>query len=418
MTSKSNILIAYHYLIPWGGVEKHILELADFLQFGLNEKTYVLSLYPDKTLEEIMPPGGYKKLPYENLYKEYINLSKKNNIFLIKLPTILLKTKYLRNINTVIIIFILYRKILSMIKQNNINVIYSCEPIAILATYLFSILHSRLRRQIRLVASIHSAWTLYLFSLLDGLSPWTFKSVVRKAIARHILKNYDAIIVSTIDTTVFRWLYELLPSSVYFVPNWIDTNRFSPRDLRNDYSKIVMLYNARFVEIKNPLAVVIAFLYLKNKIPGLKLIMIGEGRLKDAILRLIKKLNIENDLVLLSPIPSYSDAYPQIYTNADVFVLVPFHTGFSITALEALASGLPVVYSDVDGIPTDLRRYIISVKGSNNIAELIKAIKFAIDNLHYYKSHARDVVVNIKNRYEKYRVLSRLAQIIIGIRDK
>ena len=404
MISKSNILIVYHYLIPWGGVEKHILELADFLQFRLNKKTYILSLYPDKTLEEIMPPEGYNKLPYENLYKEYINLSKKYKVILLKLPTILLKTKYLRNVNTIIIIFILYRKILSIVKQNNINIIYSCEPIAIIATYLFSILHSRLRRQIRLVASIHS--------------PWTFKSVVRKAIARHILKNYDTIIVSTIDTTVFRRLYELLPDRVYFVPNWIDINRFSPPDLRNDYSKIIILYNARFVEIKNPLPVVIAFLYLKNKIPGLKLIMIGEGRLKDVILRLTRKLNIENDVVLLKPIPSYSDAYPQIYTNADVFILVPFHTGFSITALEALASGLPVIYSDVDGIPPDLRRYIISVKGSNNIDQLIKAIKFVIDNLHYYKSHAKDALVNIKNRYEKYRVLPWLAQIIISIRDK
>jgi glycosyltransferase involved in cell wall biosynthesis len=404
MASKSNILIVYHYLIPWGGVEKHILELTDFLQFRLKMKTYILSLYPDETLDEIMPPEGYKKLPYEKIYKEYVNLSKKYNIILLKIPSTLLKIKYLRNIVTIIIIFILYRKILSIIKENNINIIYSCEPISIIATYLFSILHRRLRRQIRLVASIHSSWA--------------FKSDVRKAIARHLLKNYDAIVVPTIDTTTFKRLYELLPSRVYFVPNWIDTNRFRPSELRNDSSKIVLLYNARFVEIKNPFAVVMAFLFLKNKIPGLKLIMIGEGRLKDVILRLIRKLNIENDVVLLNSIPSYSDIYPQIYTSADIFVLVPFHTGFSITALEALASGLPVIYSDVDGIPPDLRRYIISVKGYNNTDELIRAIKFVVDNLYHYKLYARDAILYIKNRYEKYRVLSRLAQIIIGIRDK
>ena len=405
MISKSNILIVYHYLIPWGGVEKHILELADFLQFRLKMKTYILSLYPDKTLEEVMPPEGYKDLPYENIYKEYNNISRKYNIFLLKLPSILLKIKYLRNVITIIIIFLLYRNILSIIKKNNINIIYSCEPIPIIATYLFSILHRRLRRRIRLVASIHSSWA--------------FKSIFRKAIARRILKNYDAIIVSTIDTTAFKQLHELLPDRVYFVPNWIDTNRFRPSGLRNDSSnKVVLLYNARFVESKNPLAVVIAFASLKHKIPGIKLIMIGKGRLRDVILRLIRKLNIENDVVILDPIPSYSDIYPEIYTNADIFVLVPFHTGFSITALEALASGLPLIYSDVDGIPPDLRRYIILVKGYNNIDELIRAIKFVVDNLHHYKSYARDAVLYIKNRYEKYRVLSRLAQIIIGIRDK
>jgi len=404
MISKSNILIVYHYLIPWGGVEKHILELADFLQFRLKMKTYILSLYPDKTLEEVMPPEGYKDLPYENIYKEYNYISRKYNIFLLKLPSILLKIKYLRNVITIIIIFLLYRNILSIIKKNNINIIYSCEPIPIIATYLFSILHRRLRRRIRLVASIHSSWA--------------FKSIFRKAIARRILKNYDAIIVSTIDTTVFKGLHELLLDRVYFVPNWIDTNRFRPSGLRNDSSKVVLLYNARFVESKNPLAVVIAFASLKHKIPGIKLIMIGKGRLRDVILRLIRKLNIENDVVILDPIPSYSDIYPEIYTNADIFVLVPFHTGFSITALEALASGLPLIYSDVDGIPPDLRRYIISVKGYNNIDELIRAIKFVVDNLHHYKSYARDAVLYIKNRYEKYRVLSRLAQIIIGIRDK
>jgi len=404
MISKSNILIVYHYLIPWGGVEKHILELADFLQIRLKMKTYILSLYPDKTLEEVMPPEGYKDLPYEKIYKEYKNISKKYAIFLIKLPSILLKIKYLRNVITIIIIFLLYRNILSIIKKYNINIIYSCEPIPIIATYLFSILHRRLRRRIRLVASIHSSWA--------------FKSILRKAIARLILKNYDAVIVSTIDTTAFKRLHELLPDRVYFVPNWIDTNRFRPSGRRNDSSKVVLLYNARFVESKNPLAVVIAFASLKHKIPGIKLIMIGKGRLRDIILRLIRKLNIENDVVILDPIPSYNDIYPEIYTHADIFVLVPFHTGFSITALEALASGLPVIYSDVDGIPPDLRRLIISVKGYNNIDELIRTMEFVVNNLHHYKSYARDAVLYIKSRYEKYRVLPWLAQIIISIRDK
>jgi glycosyltransferase involved in cell wall biosynthesis len=404
MTRKSNILVVYHYLIPWGGVEKHILELADFLQIKLKMETYILSLYPDKTLEDVMPPEGFKDLPYENIYKEYKNISRKYNIFFTKLPSVLLKFKYLRNIITIIVIFLLYRNILSIIKKYNINVIYSCEPIPIIATYLFSILHRRLRRGIRLVASIHSSWT--------------FKSILRKAIARHILKNYDAIIVSTIDTTAFKRLHELLPDRVYFIPNWIDTNRFRPSGLRNDSSKVVLLYNARFVESKNPLAVVIAFALLKRKIPGIKLIMIGKGSLRDVILRLIKKINIENDVVLVDPIPSYNDLYPEIYTHADIFVLVPFHTGLSITALEALASGLPVIYSDVDGIPPDLRGFIISVKDYNNIDELIRTIEFVVNNLLHFKSYARKVVPYIKNRYEKYKVLPRLAQIIIGIRDK
>jgi hypothetical protein len=65
------ILFVYPYLISWGGVEKHILELAQaLLQRGIF--SIILSFSIDKKTFTVIPPAGYKKEDAEDIKRRSI----------------------------------------------------------------------------------------------------------------------------------------------------------------------------------------------------------------------------------------------------------------------------------------------------------------------------------------------------------
>ena len=409
-----NILLVYQYMFPWGGVEKHMLELADYLKDIYHQNVFILTFKIDRTLLEVLPPEGYKRASNIRLnYKDLI----KYNIYAIKLPKHLRILKFLGHFMTTLVLsVILYRTLIYLIKHKNINVIYSCEPLAILAASFISIFNRNLRKEVKLLASIHSSWS--------------FKSSLRRAMASKLLRRFDKVVVSTIDITSFKRIREITGSKCHFIPNWIDTERFSPRHhLRNEIRKllnlcsndIIILYNARLVPIKNPINVLLAFKQLKNKEieitngkHSFKLIVIGTGEFRHIITSLVYKLGLEKDVFLLNPIPYFDDKYPLIYNIADIFALVPKHTGFSITALEALASGLPVVYSCVGGVPQDIRNKIICANPDDPrdiMQKMLLAYRYTRQS-----NILMDIVTLIRRRYDKALVLHRLANIMMNDR--
>jgi len=409
-----NILIVYQYMFPWGGVEKHMLELADHLKDIYHHNVFILTFKTDQTLLEVLPPEGYKRISNIQLnYKDLI----KYNIYVTKLPKHLRILKLLGQFMTTLVLSVtLYRALIYLIKHKNIDVIYSCEPLAILATSFISIFNRNLRKDLKLLASIHSSWS--------------FKSSLRRAIASKLLRRFDKVVVSTIDTTSYKRIREIAGSKCHFIPNWTDTERFKLRHhLRNETRKllnlssgdIVILYNARLVPIKNPINVLLAFKQLKNREieiandkHSFKLIIIGTGELRHIITSLVHKLGLEKDVIILNSIPYFDDKYPLIYNIADIFVLVPKHTGFSITALEALASGLPVVYSCAAGVPQDIRNKIICAK-SDDPRDIMQKMLLA----YRYTRQSNilmDIVTLVKRRYDKALVLHRLASIMMNDR--
>jgi glycosyltransferase involved in cell wall biosynthesis len=397
-------------MFPWGGVEKHIFELADYLKDVCHHNVFILTFKVDQTLLEVLPPEGYKKA--SNIQLDYKDLIK-YNVYLIRLPKHLRILKFLGQItSTSILSIVLYRALVYLIRRKNIDIIYSCEPLAILATSFISFFNRNLRKNIGLIASIHSSWS--------------FKSSLRRALASKSLRRFDKIVVSTIDITTYKRIREIVESKCHFIPNWIDIERFKPQPhLRNEARKllnlspsdIVILYNARLVPSKNPINVILAFKLLKNKEieitngkRSFKLVMIGAGELKHIVSFLACKLGLEKEVIILDSIPYFDYRYPYIYNIADIFVLVPKHTGFSITALEALASGLPVVYSSVTGVPQDIKNKIICADPDdpNNIMQkILLAYRYARqDNM------LMDAVTLVRRRYSKAFVLHRLANVV------
>lgn len=95
-----------------------------------------------------------------------------------------------------------------------------------------------------------------------------------------------------------------------------------------------------------------AFQKLKMDFPNVKLLKIGNPHLYGArnyILRLIKELNLEKDVIFVGYVPE--EQLPLWYNTADISVYPCLYAGFGLPPLEAMACGTPVITSNTTSIP-------------------------------------------------------------------
>lgn len=82
-------------------------------------------------------------------------------------------------------------------------------------------------------------------------------------------------------------------------------------------------------------------------IPHIKLIVVGEGGVREDLEGYAKELNIEKSIVFLGHRPDVQ----KLLSGLDVFVLPSLREGLPMALLEAMSAGLPVVTSHVGAIP-------------------------------------------------------------------
>jgi glycosyltransferase involved in cell wall biosynthesis len=79
---------------------------------------------------------------------------------------------------------------------------------------------------------------------------------------------------------------------------------------------------------------------------GCKLVLVGmKGWMYDDIFKTIHECTLEEDSILTGYVDD--EDLPSIYQGAELFIFPSFYEGFGIPLLEAMASSIPVVASDI-----------------------------------------------------------------------
>ncbi len=84
---------------------------------------------------------------------------------------------------------------------------------------------------------------------------------------------------------------------------------------------------------------------IRSVIPGIRAIVVGDGELRQEIQRQIDRGGLEESIRLLG----WRRDVPAIMAAMDAFVLMSAHEGFPLVVLEAMAAGVPVVSTRVNG---------------------------------------------------------------------
>jgi phosphatidylinositol alpha-mannosyltransferase len=134
------------------------------------------------------------------------------------------------------------------------------------------------------------------------------------------------------------------------IPNGIDVSVFHPghppiRHLRDD--RVNILFVGRLEKRKGLGYLLRGYEFMKSRVPNTRLIVVGDGPLRNSVESYISRHRLQ-DVVMAGYVPDF--VLPRYYCSADIFCAPA--TGaesFGIVLLEAMASGLPVVATEIDG---------------------------------------------------------------------
>jgi phosphatidylinositol alpha-mannosyltransferase len=214
---------------------------------------------------------------------------------------------------------------------------------------------------------------------------FTFHSTFEYSVFFNIFKGYLNNYFKHIDgkiavsMTARDSIARYLPGDYRIIPNGVDNSRFTPGDPHyKSFNEI--LFVGRIEPRKGLQFLIDAFPKVKKEIPEAKLTIAGGGYKK---IKLNIPLEVKDSIKFLNFVAPKD--LPQIFRRASLFIS-PAITGesFGIVLLEAMASGTPVIASDIPGYrcviedekngllvppgnPAGIARTIIRVLNDNNL---------------------------------------------------
>lgn len=181
-------------------------------------------------------------------------------------------------------------------------------------------------------------------------APERLFSIYLKTLGRWTFNQADVVFCYTdIDKERVRDLG--VSSRIEVISNGIDMERFTPEGPESDLIDAdgpVVLFVGRFADGKRPWLAVEAFDEVLEEYPDAELYLCGKGGLREELEAQVSELGIEESVTFLGHVPY--DEMPKVYRNGDVLVLPSRAEGVPRTVLEAMASGTPVVTSQLEQI--------------------------------------------------------------------
>jgi glycosyltransferase involved in cell wall biosynthesis len=218
-------------------------------------------------------------------------------------------------------------------------------------------------------------------AVAHGIEAWDIKNpLIKKA-----LKNADRILaVSHYTRDKLLSEQHLDPTKVVVLPNTFDSKRFNiaskPQYLLEKYNlrpkQPVILTVARLAEVeryKGYDRVFEALPKIRESIPDIHYVLVGEGNDRPRVERLIVKLGLQDCVTLAGFVP---DKHLCDYYNlCDIFAMPSKKEGFGIVYLEAMACGKPCLGGNQDGaIDALCHGELGALVDPNNVEEIAQTL--------------------------------------------
>jgi L-malate glycosyltransferase len=171
-----------------------------------------------------------------------------------------------------------------------------------------------------------------------------------------------------------------IEKNIEVIHNFVDVQRFSRKPI-DAFRKVIapegeriLLHASNFRKIKRVEDVVLIFNEVKKEIPS-KLLFVGDGPERATAEELSRKLGICDDIRFVGKQEQMED----ILAIADLFLLTSEYESFGLAALEAMASGVPVISTNAGGLPEIMIQGVTGYMG--NVGDVDTMSKQAIDIL-------------------------------------
>lgn len=157
------------------------------------------------------------------------------------------------------------------------------------------------------------------------------------------------------------------------IPNFCDLTRFQYRVRDPIRPRLISTRNLE--RIYNVACTLRAFAVIQARFPDASLVLVGDGSAKPALLALVRGLGVRH-VTFAGAVPN--SEIPRLYDSADIYVQTPLVDNMPGSLVEAFACGLPVVATDVGGVPAMLEHGIHGLLAPSNDHDRIAANVFAM----------------------------------------
>jgi glycosyltransferase involved in cell wall biosynthesis len=227
---------------------------------------------------------------------------------------------------------------------------------------------SRVRKLVRHIAPdilhAHHATSYGLVGAISGYHPYIIsswgsdviwsprQSFLFDIMLRHNLRRADAVTATSRMLAKATATFCPPGTKVHVIPFGVDINFFTPSPRTCQDRSAIIVGTVKTLRPRYGIReLILAFQRIADAFPTARLIVVGGGDQHTELQTLIVNLDLENRITLTGQV-SHKDV-PEYLRGFDIFV-VPSLTdreSFGVAAVEASASGLPVIASRVGGLP-------------------------------------------------------------------
>lgn len=296
-------------------------------------------------------------------------------------------------------------KISDFIRDNNTDILHCHEY----KSNIMGLLASR-KRKIKVITTAHgwvkSDLKVRLYELFDAI--W--------------IRFFDIIVAVSLSRKK-ELMSRLIPEKkILVINNGIALGAFAETGNAEKYRRELKLRPetkvigniGRLTSEKGHRYLLEAFPAVLRKFPDSKLLLAGDGNLREKLLMQAKNLGIAESVFLLG----YKKDIKPLLSIMDIFVFPSLTEGFPMALLEAMAMGVPVIASKVGGIPEIVKEnetgILVRSKNSSEIAEAIIKLLSEQEILDRMKVKSREEV----RRFSVEEMVRKYENLYVNLVDK
>ncbi|MFC1687628.1 glycosyltransferase [Patescibacteria group bacterium] len=187
-------------------------------------------------------------------------------------------------------------------------------------------------------------------------------------------------------------------NKVFVFPNGLGVAEKFMDAEKTTHDAPTLLWIGRFSDEKNVSLLLDIIERVLKKFSSAKLYLVGSGPQEEFLKKEVMKRSLDSHVIFTGKI-SPQNTY-KYYAQSDVFVLPSHREGFGVVLIEAMATGVPVVASNVGAIPEIVDNNQTGfLAESNNAKDFAEKILLLLENEDLCKSFGNRGKEKVKNNY-------------------
>lgn len=257
----------------------------------------------------------------------------------------------------------------------------------------------------------------YLENYYDGFKRWLFLNI-SKLIEQSKISRFNILIANSKYTadTIQKYYLEIA-GNIEIIYKGIQTDTYTSiiedKKYKNTHNPMI-LYVGGNMQRKGVPDLIRATSIIRNSIPKIRVVIVGKDPIVPKLIVLSKKLGVEENIEFMGYMSH--DKLVSLYSQADLFVMPSLIEAFGVSILEAMAAGVPVIATNVGGIPEIIQNGVngitIPPRNPNILAKAIIDIHFDPDSKEKYRKSGLSTIQNfsseimVSRTFELYKQLA------------